>query len=163
LGSSQLSDICPKIGYQLFDGEKIISGLDALKMPMAAFAPLIVVPNFSKAGSTVEERILQPVGCGWDRGWNAPENHLHNSAVVIIDALMKRVARLSLRTHDGIINHMVFLVIIRPFRRRPAPSFAQSSLLRYNLTHGLSVGDYIQAAGRSAAGYCGIDGGIGGG
>jgi hypothetical protein len=59
LDSSQTPHIGPEIGYQPFDVAEQIGCPDALKMPMIAFAALIIVPNLPNAGTAIEQRILQ--------------------------------------------------------------------------------------------------------
>ncbi len=58
-------------------------------MPMIAFAAFIVVSHFPNAWATVEQRILQAVSGRRNRCRNAPQHHFHNSAVIVIDALVE--------------------------------------------------------------------------
>jgi hypothetical protein len=73
----------------LFDSAECIGRLDASKVPTIAFAALIVVPNLPDAEATVKEAVFKAVPRWWNRRRNTPQNHFHDCAIAILDALME--------------------------------------------------------------------------
>jgi hypothetical protein len=58
-------------------------------MPMIAFAALIVVPDLPDAEAAVKKAVFKAVPRCWNRRRNTPQNHFHDCAIAILDALME--------------------------------------------------------------------------
>src|SRR6185312_13202146 len=74
-------------------------------MAMIAFPPLVVIPHLADAGTPIKQRVFEPVLRRRDGHWHAPEHHLDDAAVVVVNALVEQQLCLH-AAHDGISCHM---------------------------------------------------------
>ncbi len=59
-------------------------------MPMVALSTFVIIAHRTTILPAIEERIFQIMYRRWNGSGNAPENHLNDCAIIVINALMEK-------------------------------------------------------------------------